>query len=128
MIRSNMFSRDELVLLIRKSPKTKDGYYFFPRFRELVLMAGKIRDTGYFYDRSIFKDKICFHETDIISFLSKKSIKMDIELGRFVDNKILDVLKGLDNLNLSCKIDSKGTTIEELIDTTIYITKYKYGK
>lgn len=128
MIRTNMFTRDELADLIRKQPKTKDGYYFFPRFRKLVLMPGKIRDVGYYYDRSIFKDKICFHETDIISFLSKKSNKMDIDLERFIDNKLLDVLEGLDNLNLCCKINSKGTTLEELIDTTIYITKYKYGK
>lgn len=128
MIRSNMFTRDELADLIRKQPKTKDGYYFFPRFRKLILMSGKNRDAGYYYDRSIFKDKICFHETDIISFLSKKSTKMDIDLERFIDNKLLDVLKGLDNLNLCCKINSKGPTLEELIDTTIYITKYKYGK
>lgn len=128
MIRTNMFARDELVDLIKKAPKTKDGYYFFPRFKKLVLMPGKIRDSGYYYDRSIFENKICFHEEDLKSFLAKKSTKMDMDLERFIDNKLKDVLEGLDNLNLCCKINSKGTTLEELIDTTIYITKYKYGK
>lgn len=128
MIRTNMFAREELVDLIKKSPKTKDGYYFFPRFPNLVLLTGKIKDNGYYYDRSIFKDKVCFHDEDLKSFLAKKSTKMDLVLERFIDNKLQEVLHGLENLNLCCKINSKGTTLEELIDTTIYITKYKYGK
>lgn len=122
-----MFSREELVDMIKKSPRTKDGYFFFPRFRVLAFTPGKIKDTGYYYDRSIFSDKICFHEEDFRTFLAKRSIKMDFQLERFIDNKLKDALRGLEYLDLKDKVGSKGYTLEELIDTTIYLTKYKYG-
>lgn len=123
-----MFSRQELVEMIKKSPQTKDGYFYFPRFPQILLLKGKIKDTGYFYDRSVFCDKICFNEKDIKSFLSKKSTKMDFVLERLIDNRLKEILKGLETLHLNSYIDSKGFTLEELIDTTIYITKYRYGK
>lgn len=128
MISFNMFSRQELVEMIKKSPQTKDGYFYFPRFPQILFLKGKIKDTGYFYDRSVFSNKICFNEKDIKSFLSKRSTKMDFILEHLIDNKLKEILKGLETLHLNSYIDSKGFTLEELIDTTIYITKYRYGK
>jgi len=127
MIRSNLFSRNELVEMIRKAPKTRDGYFFFPRFTNLVLAPGKIKDNGFFYDRSLFKEKMVFHEDDLKLFLSKRSIKMDMQLEHFLDAKLKDALKGLEFLDVNDKICGKDYTLGELIDTTIYITKYKYA-
>lgn len=125
MIRSCLLSRKELVDLIKKSPKTRDGYYFFPRFKILVQTEGKIRDSGYYYDRYFFKDKICFDETDIKLFLSKKKIKVDFELRKLVDDKVNQILEGIEYLELHDKIPGNDYTLEELIDSCIYITYYK---
>lgn len=126
MIRSCLLSRQELVTLIKKSPKTHDNHYFFPRFKELVLIPGEMRDNDYFYDRSVFCEKICFSESDIKAFLSTKSMKYDIELNRFINNKLTETLKGYENLHVKDKIPNKNYTLGELIDTSIYFIKYKY--
>lgn len=125
MIRSCLLSRKELIDLIKKSPKTKDGYYFFPRFKILVQAEGKIRDSGYYYDRYFFKDKICFDDTDIKLFTAKNKMKIDFELRRLIDNKINEVLEGVEFLDLHDKIPGNDYTLEELIDTCIYTTYYK---
>lgn len=122
-----MFSRVELVDMIKKAPQTKDGYYFFPRFKNLLMLPGKIKDNGYFYDRSIFQNKMCFHDEDIKIFLSKRSIKLDFQLIKFIDNKLDELLKGYEYLDINDIISGKNYTLGELIDTTIYITKYKYA-
>lgn len=126
MIRSNLFSRKELVELIRKSPKTHDGYFFFPRFKNLVLSQGKIKDTGYFYDRCLFEEKMVFTEEEIRLFLAKRKIKFDTQLMHYIDLKLKDTLFGMEFLELKDKIAGKDYTLEELIDTTIYLIKYKY--
>lgn len=127
MIKSCLFSRAELVDMIQKAPKTHDGYYFFPRFLVLVMEPGKIRDSGFFYDRSIFADKMCFNDQDIKIFLAKKKMKIDLELNRFIDIRLKDVLKGIEFLNLKDTIPQQTYSLEELIDTTIYLVKYKYS-
>lgn len=127
MIRSCLLSRKELVDLIKRSPRTKDGYYFFPRFRALILLEGDIRDTGYFYDRLMFKDKMCFDENDIRMLIAKKKVSVDIDLIRMIDTKIQSTLKGLEFLYIKDKIPGGDYTLEELIDSTIYFVKYKYA-
>lgn len=122
-----MLSRKELVDLIKKAPKTHDGYFFFPRFKALVQSPGKVKDSGYFYDRGLFYDKSCFSDADIKMFLSKKEMIMDVEFKRFLDGKINDVLDGIEFLELKDKVPGKDFTLEELIDTTIYLIKYKYS-
>lgn len=126
MIRSCLLSRQELVTLIKKSQKTHDNYYYFPRFKELALIQGGVRDTDYFYDRRIFCDKTCFSEPDIKAFLSTKSMKYDTELSRFIDNKLIDALNGYEYLQVNDKIPNRSYTLGELIDTSIYFIKYKY--
>ena len=127
MIRSCLLSRKELIKMIKDAPKTQDGHYFFPRFKVLVLSPGFERDNGFFYDRSIFQDKICFDEDDIKLFITKKRLAADFELKRIIDNKLKDVLKGIEYLDLKDKVPGQDYTLQELIDTTIYITKYKYS-
>ena len=113
MIRYCFFSRKELKDMILKSPRTKDGYYFFPRFRVLVQTPGKIADSGFFYDRVLFKDKAIFDEYDLKLFMSKKKMNVDLEFNKLLNDKVNDVT-------------NKDFSLEELIDTSIYITKYKY--
>lgn len=127
MIRSCLLKRQELVEMIKKAPQTKDGYYFFPRFRALVLNPGFEKDSGFYFDRGLFQDKICFEEEDIKMFLSKKRIAVDYEFKRMVDMKIKDVLQGIEYLNLKDKIPGQEYTLQELIDTTMYWLKYRYS-
>jgi hypothetical protein len=121
-----MFSRKELKDMITKSPQTKDGYFFFPRFRVLIELPGKISDSGYFYDRMLFKDKAVFDEYDLKLFMSKKKMNVDLEFNKLLNDKINDVIDGLEFLDLKDKVPNKDFSLEELIDTSIYITKYKY--
>lgn len=127
MIRTCLFSRKELVDMIKKSPKTNDGYHFIPRFKLIVLQIGSIKDTGYYYDRSFFKNFCCFNDDDISMFISKKKKDMDIELLNVIQTKLNEVIKGYEFLNIKDYIPKEQYTLEELIDTTIYITKYKYS-
>lgn len=127
MIRSCCLSRKELSDMIRKAPKTKDGFYFFPRFRVLILLEGDIKDTGFFYDRIMFKDKICFDETDLKMLNAKKKPAIDADLRRIIDMKLNEVLKGLEFLHIKDRIPGTDYTLEELIDNTVYLVKYKYS-
>lgn len=127
MIRSCLFSRKELTEMIRKAPRTKDGYYFFPRFKVLILAQGIWKDNGYYYDRCFFKDQVCFNDEDIKLFNTKKRIACDIDLKHTINTKLNDVLKGLEFLELYDTIPGTQYNLEELIDTTAYIIKYKYS-
>lgn len=127
MIRSCLLSRKEIVDLIKKSPKTKDGNYFFPRFNILMQSPGQIKDQGYYYDRSFFNDKMCFNDNEIKAFLSKKKMGIDTDLMRFIDIKLKDTLKDIAFLELKDKIPNQEFTLEELIDSTIYLIKYRYS-
>ena len=70
MIRHSLMTRQELVEIVKKSPRTTDGYYFCPRFKHLVMLDGPNKDGEYFYDRYLFKRKICFTDDDIKVFLT----------------------------------------------------------
>lgn len=125
MIKRCLFSRKELIEIIKKSPITNDGYYFCPRFKIIINQEGKIDDGKYFYDRSYFKNYMCFNKEDLDFFTAKKKTKKDIELLMFIQNKLNEVLKGYEFLHLKDKIPNEDYTLEELIDTTIYVIKYK---
>lgn len=127
MIRSCLLSRQELVNLIKASPRTHDKYYFFPRFKELLGLKGDVKDIDYIYDRKIFENKICFSDQDIRAFLAIRSVKYDMDLSRFIDSKVEEALKDLLKLNLDDIVPGKTYSLGELIDTTIYFIKYKYS-
>lgn len=125
MLRYCCFSREELVGMIKTAPRTKDGCFFFPRFKVLILLQGKQADEGYHYDRIWFVNKICFTDLDIQMFLAKRKLNLDLSILNIIEQKLNEVLKGMEFLNLSDRIPGEDYTLEELIDTTIYITKYK---
>lgn len=130
MIRSTLMTRSELKDLILKSPQTTDGYYFCPRFKALVLQPGQVRDEGYYYDRDIFKNKICFSITSVKMFVAKSEMdphQADVDQIRWIDQKLEDVLKGIEFLNLDDKVPDTTYTLDELIDTCIYMAKIKYA-
>lgn len=127
MIRSCMLSRKELIDLVLKSPQTEDGIYFCPRFRSLVLMDGPIGDGDYYYDRFIFKDKICFTDDDIKVFLAHQDMNIDIDFIKIVDDKMLNALNGIDTLYLDDKVPNTDYTLSELIDTCMFICEEKYA-
>ena len=126
MIASSLLSRTELKKMVENAPRTHDGYYFFPRFRALVQAKGKVKDSNYAYDRQIFYNKIVFSEEDLKMFVSKKKLKIDIDLMLLLDKKINDTIAGLEYLDLKDKVFKQDYTLEELIDNCIYVVKYKY--
>jgi hypothetical protein len=90
-------------------------------------LNGPLKDSGFFYDRLEFKEKICFEENDLNAFICKKSIKYDIKLSRFIDNKVKEVTTGYLMLDLTDKVPNSQYTLMELIDVTVHVTKYKYA-
>ena len=126
MIKSCLLSRDEIVDLALKAPRTRDGLIFFPRFKELVKAEGKIRDIGYAFDRSMFAEKMVLDNQDIGLFTTKRRVKFDDMFKRLLDGKMNDALNGLELMPLNAKVPGKDYTLEELIDTTYYMTKIKY--
>lgn len=126
MIKSCLLSRNEIVSLALKAPKTKDGLIFFPRFKELVKAEGKVRDIGYAFDRSLFANKMVLDHEDLGLFTTKRRLKCDDMFKRLLDSKMEETLKGLEMMSLNAKVPGKDYTLEELIDTTYYMTKIKY--
>lgn len=126
-MRSCLLSRKELTDLILNSPQTTDGIYFCPRFRVLVLMNGPIADKDYFYDRYLFKDKICFSSEDIKTFLSTTDLGIDTDLIKIMDDKIGTALNGLESIHLKDRVPKTTYTLEELIDTCVFLVKEKYA-
>lgn len=127
MLRSCLLSREEISTMILKAPMTHDGYIFFPRFRVLNQLTGKIPDMGYYYDRSLFNNKIVIDSLDLKLYLAKEEVKFDESLKTMIDNKLTEVLKGYDKLSLNDIIPNTSYTLEELIDTTIYVINFKYS-
>lgn len=127
MIRSCLLSRDEIIELALNAPKTKDGLIFFPRFKDLVKAEGKVRDIGYSFDRSLFYNKMVLDHDDIGLFTTKRRTKFDDVFKRLLDARMEEVLSGLENVSLHSKVPGHDYTLEELIDTTYYMTKIKYA-
>lgn len=122
-----MMTRKELTDLVLKSPQTEDGIYFCPRMKSLMLQDGPNNDGDYFYDRYLFKSKICWSITDVKVFLSKQEMNIDVDLIGIFDTKMEDALKDLEMLNLKDKVPLGDYTLEELIDTCAFIVKEKYA-
>ena len=127
MIRSCLMTRKELKDMIMKCKQTDDGIYFCPRFKSLVMLEGPYQDGDYFYDRYLFKDKMCFSITEIKAFLATKPMDLDTDLITIKDQKLLDALKGLETLDIRSKVPNTDYTLAELIDTCVFIVNTKYG-
>lgn len=123
------YPRMHIVDAIKKSEQTSDGYYIMKNFPAMNNKTGTINDVNdsmYYYKRQYFKDKICFSNDDIKCYLAKKEMDYDIDKMVLLDKKIEDVTSGLLDFNLNDKIEGKDFTLDELIDTTIYIFNIKY--
>ena len=127
MIRACQYSRKELSDLILKSPQTEDGHYFCPRFKALVLAPGEIKDSDFYYDRDIFKRKMVFSISDVKLFLSPIEMDFDLNLMSITDTKMEDVLKGIEFLDIKDTVPNTTYTLEELIDTCVFLMKEKYA-
>ena len=128
MIGYYKYPRNKIAEKIRKSQRTSDGFYFFPRFDILNNQTGQIdgeNDKIYYFPREYFNNKICFSEEDIGAYLAKKKVDFDIEKMNKLDNAVYEVLKDVRYLELNDKIENTEFNLEELIDTTIYIYKIK---
>lgn len=122
-----MLSRKELSDMILKAPQTEDGYYFFPRFKSLVMQDGPIDDGQYFFDRDVFKKKTCFSITDVKAFLSQNEIEYDTTLSSIMDSKLEEAIGDFGYLDLKDIVPKTEYTLEELIDTCVFIVKEKYA-
>ena len=122
-------SRNKIVKVIKKSPKTNDGYYFVRDFPNLNAEQGKVdngRDTSYFYHRNLFKDKFVFSDADIEAYLAKKNKNFDFEKMQKLDEKLVNVIGDYLQYDLNDDIKDKLYNLNELIDTTIFIFNSKY--
>lgn len=129
MIGYYKYPRSKIAEKIRKSQRTSDGFYFFPRFDILNNQTGQIdgeNDKIYYFPREYFNNKICFSEEDIGAYLAKKKVDFDIEKMNKLDNAVYEVLKDVRYLELNDKIENTEFNLDELIDTTIYIYKIKF--
>ena len=122
-------SRNKIVKVIKKSPKTNDGYYFVRDFPNLNAEQGKVdngRDTSYFYYRNLFKDKFVFSDADIEAYLAKKNTNFDFEKMQKLDEKLVNVIDDYLQYDLNDDIKDKLYNLNELIDTTIFVFNSKY--
>lgn len=118
-------NREDIVKIIKKSPKTNDGYYVCKKFIDLNNQLGEHKDEGYIYNRSYYENKICFDEEDIKSYLEKKSNKFDADKMKARDNFLYETIAMDLDLNLNDEIPDTQFTLGELIDCTIF---YFYKK
>ena len=119
-------TREDIVNIIKKCPKTKDGYYVCTKFINLNKQIGENKDSGYIYDRQNYSNKVCFSEEDIESYLEKKSKKYNVDKMKIKDDFIYEIIaKDLD-LGINEKIPGEDFTLGELIDCSMFYFFKKY--
>ena len=128
MIGYYKFDRNNIANKIKNSPKTKDGYYIVKEFDDINFKKGDILDKEYIYQRDEFKNKFIFSESDIDLYLSKnrKKNQDEINLMNALDRKLYEVVHEFIEQDLHNTVPGYPFTLNELIDTTIYIYNYKY--
>lgn len=119
-------SREDIVNIIKKSPKTKDGYYICKQFINMNKQIGEIKDSGYIYDRQNYSNKVCFSEEDINSYLEKEEKKYDIDRMKSKDDFIYEIIAKDIDLDLNDKIPNEDFTLGELIDCSMFYFFRKY--
>ena len=123
------YTREKIVEIIRKSPKTNDGFYYVKQFPELNNTIGKIdgeKNSAYYYPREIFNKKLLFNEFEIESYLSKKNNNLDTERMEFMDKQIYNIIVDFIDYDLDQKLPGCLFNLNELIDTSIYFINMKY--
>ena len=127
MINRNFLSREDLINLIKKSPRTPDGFYYFPKFTQMAKIPGEIIDKNFYYSRDLFYNKKVFSNEDIQMFLSKEKSNYDLDLFIFIKNKINDIIGNCyEYCELKDKIPSMNYTLGELIDCALFVLMKKF--
>lgn len=121
-------TREEIIKQVKKSQITTDGYYVCKKFIEMNKALGDKLDKKYKYSRDYFENKICFDQSDIEIYLETNKNDYDIDRMKQRDNYIYYIIKDDVDLydNLNDDIDGGNFTLNELIDTAIYLYNCKY--
>lgn len=120
-------TREWIVEKIKRSQMTKDGYFFCPDFIKWNGAIGNKLETGYTYSRDCFDRKICFNQADIENYLERNRSYYNIDESIKKDVYLYGILSELGNLSLYDQIDDYGNTLEDLIDTSIFIYNSKHS-
>lgn len=116
MLRTYLLSRTEITSIIKGCPKTKNGFYWCPRFLELVFLNGPVIEDDYFYDRELFINKLYFSNEDLKAFNSKKGLNFDIQFMKLKSNRFYEINGNLRTLQIKDKIYKELYTLEDVID------------
>lgn len=127
------YSRKQIVKMIKKSPRTNDGYYYMPNFSFYNNKKGTINgenDRIYNYKRDLFNNMICFNNDDIECYIAPKdennNYNYDIKKMNDINERLKNVIGEFKNLNLNDIIENKKYNLNELIDTSIFVFNNKY--
>ena len=122
------YARDEIAEIIRKSPKTKDGFYYVKNFPQLNNERYRLdgeNDNKYYYKRPCFGNKYVFDDFELECYLADTKKNLEVERMIKCDNQIADIIFDFLDYNLNDKIDGFSYNLNELIDTTIYFFNIK---
>lgn len=115
MIKYFKFDREEIINNIKKTKKTNDGHYWYPKFLEMNEQQGD-KDDDYYYSRDLFRYKMYFTDKDIDLYLSKKrkNINMDIKYRKAL--RFYETNKELKNFNVDDIVPPNSFSIGDLVD------------
>lgn len=115
-------SREDILHIIKKEKKTKDGNYWAPKIMNIMLIKGKVKDTEYYYERSLFKNKMYFSPIDIEIFLSKEPFSdLDIDEWSKKTLRFYETNKELADFDVNEYLPSQDFSVAELIDMYEYL-------
>lgn len=87
---------------------------------------GEYKDSGYIFDRYNYKNKVCFSEDDIKSYLEKDSKSFNIDKMKTKDDFIYEIISKDLDLDINEKIPNEDFTLGELIDCAMFYFFNKY--
>lgn len=120
------YSREEIVKIVKQCKKTKDGYYWCPKFRFLNLDVGNNKDD-YYYNREMFRFKMYFSDNELNVYLSKD--RLDYNFLDFYRKscRFYETNKNIDSLDIDDYVIGKKFKLGELIDCFEFIVNNYYS-
>lgn len=119
-------SREDIIKIIKRCPTTEDGFYYCKKFPHLNETPGEKSDKGYTFDRSYFKNKICFNKAELEVYTQKGPSYFNIEKMKEKDDFLYNIIKPSLNKKLNKKMKNSHYTLSDLIDSAIFYFDYKY--
>ena len=120
------YSREFIVNKIKKCQLTKDGHFYCPDFPKWNSAQGNYLEKNYTFTRDCFAKKLCFDTCDLENYLETSRSYFNISESIAKDAYLYNILNEIGSMKLNEFIDSYGNTVEDLIDTSIYI--YNHSK